>query len=72
MMGFTAGKCCKYVRKYFTNGQRKNILPYFMYCKNKPFIMNPKFIQKYSLESVPSKVINRYIQDNRRLKDDSF
>lgn len=33
-----------------------------MYCKNKPFIMNPKFIQKYSLEDIPPKIINRLAQ----------
>ncbi|CRG97288.1 conserved Plasmodium protein, unknown function [Plasmodium gallinaceum] len=71
-MSITAGKCCKYIRKYFTNGLRKNALPYFIYCKNKPFLINPKLIQKYSLDNVPKNVINRYIQDKRRLKNDNI
>ncbi|VWU49782.1 conserved protein, unknown function, partial [Hepatocystis sp. ex Piliocolobus tephrosceles] len=54
----TAGKCCKYIRKYFTHGQKKNILPYFMHCKNKPFLINSKLVQKYSLNDVPKNVIN--------------
>ncbi|CDO64705.1 conserved Plasmodium protein, unknown function [Plasmodium reichenowi] len=71
-MTITAGKCCKYIRKYFTNGFKKNSLPYFMYCKNKPFLMNSKLVQKYKLDNVPKNVINRYVQDKRRLKNDDI
>lgn len=68
-MSFTAGRCCKYIRKYFTNGLKKNVLPYSLDCINKPFVMNPRIVQKYSLDSVPKYVINRYVQDKRRLKN---
>ncbi|SBT76105.1 conserved Plasmodium protein, unknown function [Plasmodium ovale] len=71
-MAITAGKCCKYIRKFFTNGQRKNVLPYYVFCKNKPFLMNPKVVQKYSLDEVPKHVITRYVQDKRRLKNDDM
>ncbi|GAB65484.1 hypothetical protein PCYB_062160 [Plasmodium cynomolgi strain B] len=67
-MTITAGKCSKHIKKFFTNGLKKNVLPYFLHCKNKPFLMNSKYVQKYSLEFVPKSVINRYIQDKRRIK----
>ncbi|CAA9987169.1 conserved Plasmodium protein, unknown function [Plasmodium knowlesi strain H] len=67
-MTITAGKCSKHIKKFFTYGLKKNALPYFLHCKNKPFLMNSKYVQKYSLEFVPKSVINRYIQDKRRIK----